>query len=177
MSLSCENPLRLKNEVRLWIPAPPERVWEFFSDFQRWPTWAEDCREVRRSAAGWYLVCRGEQGPDLRLAVRVTRLEPPHRLEFTPLEGARYDLEVSGWVACEPHLQGTQVCLWVEAQASPQARRLQRHPELWAGLLLEQSRGLLQDLRRALLEPSPTEPIQAEPLTKAARALPVLVYY
>lgn len=169
MSSPGPNPLKLKNEVSMWIPAPPERVWQFFSDFERWPKWASGCREVRRSGSGWYLVYRAERGPDLCIAVRAARVEPPYRLEFAPLEDAPHNLEVAGWVALEPDPQGTQVCLSVEAQASPHARRLRRHPERWAGLLLEHSRGLLQDLRKALLEPAPAQPVRAEPL-------PALVY-
>jgi uncharacterized protein YndB with AHSA1/START domain len=66
------------------IAASPERVWSVLSDGAAWPTWDSGVEGVDgRLAPGEKVTIRSSAAPGRAFPVRVTSMDPPHRLEFT----------------------------------------------------------------------------------------------
>jgi uncharacterized protein YndB with AHSA1/START domain len=65
------------------IAAPPEQVWIVLEDVARWPTWDSGVEAVGgRITPGTKLTIRSSAAPGRAFPVRVTTVEPPHRLVF-----------------------------------------------------------------------------------------------
>jgi uncharacterized protein YndB with AHSA1/START domain len=71
-------------ESAVRIAASPEEVWTVLEDVAAWPAWDSGVEAVEgRITPGTKLTIRSSAAPGRAFPVRVTTVEPPHRLVFS----------------------------------------------------------------------------------------------
>lgn len=73
----------------IYVDAPPERLWSLLSDYDRFPEFMPDVREVRRSADGRlsHWVIRGPAGAPVRFDAEETKREEGRELAWRTTDG------------------------------------------------------------------------------------------
>src|SRR5215210_4314693 len=92
-------------EKRIEIRAPVGRVFDLFSDFESFPRWMENIREVRytgRRYTRW--AAEAPLGTEVEWEAETTRFEPDHRIAWRSVRG---DVDTEGEVFFEETERGT----------------------------------------------------------------------
>ncbi|HEX7997247.1 MAG TPA: SRPBCC family protein [Pyrinomonadaceae bacterium] len=107
-------------EKRIEIRAPIERVFDFFSDFESFPKWMKNIREVRytgRRFTRWS--AEAPLGTEVEWEAETTRFEPEHLIAWRSVRG---DLDTEGEVVFEETRRGTTLVRVVLGYALPAGR-------------------------------------------------------
>ena len=107
-------------EASLYIPAPPEAVWQVVSDASRAPAWMPDIKERRLISPP--PIGPGSQWEDhgllrgrpFRMTCQVTHWEPPRHLAYQHVTAEQAGAQWHEHVALEPQDEGTLVTLRLE---------------------------------------------------------------
>lgn len=107
-------------EKRIEIRAPVERVFDLFSDFESFPRWMKNIREVRytgRRYTKW--AAEAPLGTEVEWEAETTVFEPDHRIAWRSLRG---DVDTEGEVVFEETRRGTTLMRVVLGYALPAGR-------------------------------------------------------
>lgn len=95
----------LRAEKMIEVDAPVERVFDLFSDFESFPRWMKNIREVRRTGrrmTRWS--ANAPLGTSVEWEAEVTSFEPDRRIAWRSVRG---DVETEGEVIFEETRRGT----------------------------------------------------------------------
>lgn len=107
-------------EKRIEIKAPVERVFDFFSDFESFPRWMKNIKEVRytgRRFTRW--TAEAPLGTEVEWESETTHFEPDHRIAWRSVRG---DVDTEGEVIFEETRRGTTLMRVVLGYALPAGR-------------------------------------------------------
>jgi uncharacterized membrane protein len=107
-------------EKRIEIRAPVERVFDLFSDFESFPRWMKNIREVRRTGrrfTRW--AAEAPLGTEVEWEAELIRFEPDHRIVWRSVRG---DIDTEGEVVFEETRRGTTLVRVVLGYALPAGR-------------------------------------------------------
>ena len=107
-------------EKRIEIRAPVERVFDLFSDFESFPRWMKNIKEVRytgRRYTKW--AAEAPLGTEVEWEAETTRFEPDHRIAWRSVRG---DVDTEGEVIFEETRRGTTLMRVVLGYALPAGR-------------------------------------------------------
>lgn len=107
-------------EKRIEIRAPVERVFDLFSDFESFPRWMKNIKEVRytgRRYTKW--TAEAPLGTEVEWEAEMTRFEPDHRIAWRSVRG---DVDTEGEVVFEETRRGTTLVRVVLGYALPAGR-------------------------------------------------------
>jgi uncharacterized protein YndB with AHSA1/START domain len=107
-------------EKRIEIRAPVARVFDLFSDFESFPRWMENIREVRRTGrrfTRW--AAEAPLGTEVEWEAELTGYEPDRRIAWRSVRG---DIETEGEVFFEETRRGTTSLHVVLGYALPAGR-------------------------------------------------------
>lgn len=107
-------------ERRIEIEAPVERVFDFFSDFESFPRWMKNIREVHytgRRFTRW--AAEAPLGTQVEWEAEITRFEPDHCIAWRSVRG---DVDTEGEVLFEATRRGTTLLRVILGYAVPAGR-------------------------------------------------------
>ncbi|HEX8493022.1 MAG TPA: SRPBCC family protein [Pyrinomonadaceae bacterium] len=107
-------------EKRMEIRAPVERVFDLFSDFESFPRWMKNIKEVRytgRRYTRW--AAEAPLGTEVEWEAETTHFEPDHRIAWRSVRG---DVDTEGEVVFEETRRGTTLMRVVLGYALPAGR-------------------------------------------------------
>lgn len=107
-------------EKRIEIEAPVERVFDFFSDFESFPRWMKNIKEVRytgRRFTKW--AAEAPLGTEVEWEAETTHFEPDRRIAWRSVRG---DIDTKGEVVFEETRRGTTLMRVVLGYALPAGR-------------------------------------------------------
>ena len=107
-------------EKRIEIRAPVERVFDLFSDFESFPRWMKNIKEVRytgRRYTKW--AAEAPLGTEVEWEAETTVFEPDHRIAWRSVRG---DVDTEGEVVFEETRRGTTLMRVVLGYALPAGR-------------------------------------------------------
>ncbi len=107
-------------EKRIEIRAPIERVFDFFSDFESFPHWMKNIREVRytgRRFTKW--AAEAPLGTEVEWEAETTHFQPDRRIAWRSVRG---DVDTEGEVVFEETHRGTTLVRVVLGYALPAGR-------------------------------------------------------
>ena len=107
-------------EKRIEVRAPVERVFDLFSDFESFPRWMTNIKEVRytgRRYTKW--AAEAPLGTEVEWEAETTHFEPDHRIAWRSVRG---DVDTEGEVVFEETRRGTTLMRVVLGYALPAGR-------------------------------------------------------
>jgi uncharacterized protein YndB with AHSA1/START domain len=110
-----------RTEKFIEVNAPVEVVFDLYSDFESFPRWMKNVREVRRTGRRYtHWVADAPFGMDVEWEAETTRFEPNRRIAWRSVRG---DVEMEGEVAFQETRRGTTL-MRVRVGYEPPAGRL-----------------------------------------------------
>ncbi len=110
-----------RTEKFIEVNAPVEVVFDLYSDFESFPRWMKNVREVRRTGRRYtHWVADAPFGMDVEWEAETTRFEPNRRIAWRTVRG---DVEMEGEVTFQESRRGTTL-MRVRVGFEPPAGRL-----------------------------------------------------
>lgn len=132
----------LDSKSSVIIGASPERLWEAFCDFERWPDWSSYFRSVTPEGEGWRFVFRSAQDINLSFVLVSTGFAEQEYIEFVTNTDLEHNANINGWVKFDDEEGHTRITLAVRGELVQSSNLLQGLSDWWSKTFVEPEKNL-----------------------------------